>query len=197
MNIAELKKNVGVEGIEVAGIVKKIYPIKKGEGEWGPWSYQSLTIEDNTDSITVSLGNHDEITDKFEGLPVLFQPSLDKDGKRIGVSIKEESYKDKNGVQKKSIKVIANAAAKIVWGGEPKNTPSLTPSLVQGLVDDKTLSMLKSYAKDLVVACINSQIYKDEGQAAVGFGHWLNLLTAPKEEKKVEAEVNGSDCVPF
>ena len=38
MNIAELKKNVGVEGIEVAGIVKKIYPIKKGEGEWGPWS---------------------------------------------------------------------------------------------------------------------------------------------------------------
>ena len=197
MNIAELKKNVGVEGIEVAGIVKKIYPIKKGEGEWGPWSYQSMTIEDNSDSITVSLGNHESIKPEFEGLPVLFQPSLDKDGKKIGVSIKEESYKDKNGKQKTSIKVIANAAAKIVWGGEPKNTPSLTPSSVQGLVDDKMRSMLISYVKDLVISGMYNGYYPDEVSAATGFTHWLNLLTAPKEEKKVEAEVNGSDCVPF
>ncbi len=183
VGIKELKGMVGQEGMDFGGKVKEVWERKTGEGEYGPYSFQNISVTDGHDTIIVSLGNREEVTKKFIGLPVSFKSVMnDKQGKKMGVKVVEEKY-EKDGEEKKSIKAKVTASAEIIWGDikvpEGHDQPSFP--------DDKTKSMIMSYAKDLVVAGITAGFYKDETAAGAGYTHWFKFLTAP-EPKEVSAD---------
>ena len=97
MNISELKKSVGIQGIDVTGRVTKVFPRKEGTGDKGAWTLQRIELSDSTDSIICVLSNRKECPASFEGKTVaIFSPYVSKAGGKVGVRVVD---KEKYGLQ--------------------------------------------------------------------------------------------------
>jgi hypothetical protein len=70
MKIAEaLKLEPGMPLSEISGTILKVGKYHSGVSEYGPWSFQTVTIKDETGMVAVKLKNHHEIPVKAVGEP--------------------------------------------------------------------------------------------------------------------------------
>lgn len=83
----------------VAAVLQDIYPIgpkQRGEGKYGPWTMQNISLRDRTAHATVkaTLWNQPEMSKQSKGQAVLIEA-----GEKGGLSVKENSYKGKTEMQ--------------------------------------------------------------------------------------------------
>lgn len=121
MTIKELKdlreKLTVVDGIELGGKVTQIYQRYTGTGEFGDYSLQNIIINDDTDSIMVNLRNCPEANKDLIGKAIHFKSVYAEHlNRNVGVKIVEETYEDRNGVEKTVVKAIVTKSAQTIIG---------------------------------------------------------------------------------
>lgn len=58
MNIGQVKSlSNGIKGVEVTGVVERVFDPKSHDGQYGPWTSQSFVIKDETGELLCSLSN--------------------------------------------------------------------------------------------------------------------------------------------
>jgi len=188
MLIAEVKKNVGVEGIDVEGVIENVYDRSTGEGEFGEWSLQNIMLADSTGKIKCVLKNRDELGKACEGKYVKFSSNFnEKANKKVGVKIALNVYKGKETVE---LQATRSAGMEFI------NTPEAVVAVKENsdvrvrVEADKKDSMILSYAKDLTIACIEKGWYTDSISAAAGFAGWVNLLKQDGKLPEVGKEIS-------
>ena len=122
MRIKDCKDNVGVKGIEISGKIESVYPPKKGtSATYGDYSFQNITISDDTDKIGVSLRNREEMAEDKKGQQVTFESVfVESQKENMGVKVIQDEYKDKEGAEHKVIKLAVTGSAKITYGTPQK-----------------------------------------------------------------------------
>ena len=63
---------------EIVATVKKVFPAKRGEGKYGPWSVQNIILTDETGECRASVWG--SLMNDLEGQSVKFQSSAGKKG---------------------------------------------------------------------------------------------------------------------
>jgi len=113
MKIAELKENVGLNGIDIEGEITKIYPQKSGEGKFGKWTMQTIIIGDDTGSIPVIIWNHPEIKGQgvFKAISV---PDKNDQNIKKGIEVFKSVWTDTEGVKQCTVKVKVDKKARII-----------------------------------------------------------------------------------
>ena len=94
----------------------KLWPAKKGDGQYGPWTLQGGTFEQ--DGETVEAKFKFELPEERRGQQMLITAGTDKKGNPAGVSFETDKYRDKDGNPVEKQVVMVTAAAKLTWGGE-------------------------------------------------------------------------------
>jgi hypothetical protein len=119
MKINQLPDLVGVDGLELTATIVRVYPIAKGTSKYGEWTLQNIILKDETGSIKCLLKNRKECSTKLVGKTIKLASAMTDKGKKIGVRVVENTYKDKTSLE---LAVTGNAVISIV-GEETKESP--------------------------------------------------------------------------
>jgi len=123
MQISEMQRNVGIEGMSFEGQIISVSNRKTGSGQYGPYSFQNILLADGNAKISASIRNRDEITSDMKGKWFSFSSTPDKNGKNKGVRIEEDKWKDKETSEEHSkIQVVITPSAKMVAVEKGKET---------------------------------------------------------------------------
>lgn len=128
VKVKDFPTSAGLAGnLTIQGKIIRVYEKKAGQGDYGPWSFQNVTIEDDSGQGTICLKNRDdELTTADVDRSITIQSQETKNGV-LGVKIEQEEYKDKQGQAQTVIKAIITKAARITFG-DTNVTESATPT---------------------------------------------------------------------
>lgn len=112
LSAKQVAESVGLAGdLSVSGKIVRVYDKKSGTSDKGNWSFQNLTIQDETGEATICLKNRkEEVSKDSVGKSISVSSNKTSNG-ILGVKIEKEEYKDKDGNDKSSIKVIITPSA--------------------------------------------------------------------------------------
>ena len=121
-----------LEGIEPEDIIKKVtgkitklFPEKEKDGQYGPYTIQNGEIEVDGQSYKLALWNNTQ-PDSVKGREVTISSTRGKHGLN-GVTLEEESFKNKDGQQIHNQVIKISASAKIEYDG-PSEEPARVDS---------------------------------------------------------------------
>lgn len=149
MNIKQIKEDmVGTVIPRLEAKVTKVYERKTGEGQYGPWSLQSGTIEDSSGSMKI-LFKQLPSQDKLVGKSLIFKSIEGKRG-LCGVECKQgKEYKNKS-----EIELHVSSAALIVSKEEEPNVSLVEPSVrmpmtaTEAVQNERIMALDASLEKD-------------------------------------------------
>jgi len=99
------------------GTVKKVLDQRTGVGEFGPWTLQTLFLQDeHAHEVTVTWTCPDPFDAGVEGQTLYFESGRDKKEQLVGL---KREIRKKNGKTYESVKVDDRAKVKILSGGVP------------------------------------------------------------------------------
>jgi hypothetical protein len=115
MTISEaLKLEPGMPISEISGTIIKVGKYHSGVSDHGPWSFQTITIKDETGSIPVKLKNHNEVFAKAIGEPLTVRGIKTATNKPpAGVARAVDEYRGKN-----TPLILVDAKATVLVGAE-------------------------------------------------------------------------------
>lgn len=116
--------------------VKNAYPPKGGQNEYGPWTVQNATLEDETGTIKGGFFNATQDLRNFTGGQVTIKSGKDLKGKFSGIAVYDYENK-KTGAVERQLKVSEHATFDEVVGGsgetgEAGKYPAPSQPAVQG-----------------------------------------------------------------
>lgn len=111
----------GMTVVRVLAKVTAVFDRKTGEGQYGPWSLQNGTIEDETGKMKVVFKQLPS-QESLVGKTMIFKSMEGKHGLK-GCEVKKNEY---NG--KTTLELHVSKAALIVTSGEEANVSTVTPS---------------------------------------------------------------------
>ena len=153
MQISEMQRNVGIEGMSFEGQIISVSNRKTGSGQYGPYSFQNILLADGNAKISASIRNRDEITSDMKGKWFSFSSTPDKNGKNKGVRIEEDKWKDKEtGEEHSKIQVVITPSAKMSEIKEKEGTEKPKPSAPKSAEKKTEMSKSDWELKDLRVA---------------------------------------------
>ena len=116
------------------GTVKKVLDQRTGVGEFGPWTLQTLFLQDeHAHEITVTWTCPDPFDAGVEGQTLYFESGRDKKDQLVGL---KREIRKKNGKTYESVKVDDRAKVKVLNGGPTKTaTPKPEPTTGLPLID--------------------------------------------------------------
>lgn len=115
---------IGTVVPHITGTVKAVFPRKTGEGQYGPWSVQTVILADGGEEIPVSCWGFDELGHlKGQSVSVAATGTNKKTGKTQGTELKEG--KDKQGAARAELHVSHKAGGFI--GGDEPNPAFIRP----------------------------------------------------------------------
>jgi hypothetical protein len=92
---------------EITGKVKKVFPPKTGQGNFGPWSVRNIILQDETGEVRAGVWNI-EMQD-LEGKTVTFKSTPSKNG-MAGISVSENKGKNELKITEKCIVLDGGAS---------------------------------------------------------------------------------------
>lgn len=109
----------GMEGaLEVSGEIIRVVDKLKGEGEYGPWSFQKVTIKDEDGEATLSLKNRDEnLTTSEVGKFITIGSNETKKGGHKGVKVENREFKKKDGTVASALEIVVTGHASMEING--------------------------------------------------------------------------------
>ena len=124
--IQEIKKfPIGTVVPAVSGTVKATFPRKTGEGQYGPWSVQTLIVGDGAEEMPVSCWGYDDLSHLKGNFVSIGATGKDhRTGKTTGTELKEG--KDKQGAARLELHVSAKKGGFI--GGDTPNPAHMAGS---------------------------------------------------------------------
>lgn len=115
----EVPDSVGLAGnLSVSGKVIRVFERKAGKTDKGNYSFQNAILQDDTGEMTICLKNRKEEWKSSDVDRLVTLNSSETKNGILGVKIDKDVYKDKNGDEKTSIKVVITGSAKIIWDSE-------------------------------------------------------------------------------
>ena len=102
----------------VKATVEQVYQVKRGQGQYGNWSLQTIVVTDGTDRISVSLRNRDEESNALIGTEVTMSSVTTSKGQN-GVRCEEREFIDSTG-QKRIVCELVVTKSAIMDKGEKK-----------------------------------------------------------------------------
>jgi hypothetical protein len=110
---------------KVTGKITKLFPEKEKDGQYGPYTIQNGEIEIDGKSYKLALWNNTQ-PDSAKGREVTISSTRGKHGLN-GVTLEEESFKNKDGQQIHNQVIKVSASAKIEYDG-PSEEPARVDS---------------------------------------------------------------------
>jgi hypothetical protein len=211
MNITSIKDVGDMTGgdpvLAMRVTVKNAYPPKGGTNEWGDWSVQNATLEDDTGTIKGGFFNSNQDLRNFTGGQVTIKSGKDQKGKFSGIEVYDYTNK-KTGAVERQLKVSENVTFEEVVGGQggftapptqaPANTsPASRPARFTEDAEEKRESIERQVA--LREAVNFAGVYENPTAAGVvenaeKFYQFLSGVQVPMEEKK-EAQPDGDSQI--
>ena len=195
--ISELKKQpTGFPVIDLRATITGIKKQKVGTGQYGPYSFQDITLSDGQQSIVAKLSNWPELTEKDLDTSVYLSCYKNKDGKLVGAILADDKYAGQVIKVSKTAKFEPLTEEPPVKVETPK-VEEITPKKpVSGDQDEKYRSMAIAYAKDLVIArmvdIVDLYAFADKIVKYISSGEVINLDIPLTEEvicKESEEEI--------
>lgn len=122
-----------LEGLEPKDIIKKVtgkiiklFPEKSSEGQYGPYTIQNGVIEIDGESLKLALWNYTQ-PDSAKGREVTISSTRGKHGLN-GVTLEEESFKNKEGKEIHNQVIKVSASAKIEYDGASEEPVRVAPT---------------------------------------------------------------------
>jgi len=156
--VKEIKGMVGMSGMSLSGAtIMEVKPPYKGTGQYGPYTFQTITVMQDGEKMNVVLENIAEYPNSIIGSLISISPVLsEKDNTLTGV--KYEKRKDKNLYEHLELRVTKHANIRV---GTP---PPLTQESIK--VIDKVEKAFESPASvitrhttdpmDEMIHCLNN-----------------------------------------
>lgn len=189
---------------KVTGKITKLFPEKSSEGQYGPYTIQNGEIEIDGESYKLALWNNTQ-PDSAKGREVTISSTRGKHGLN-GVTLEQESFKNKEGKEIHNQVIKVSASAKVEYDGASEEPVRVAPKSIVSDNPEQELDRIVEthlYIDSLVRMAYRNTTNEETLRAYVSSvfieanRKGISIKSEPKSEPKAEPKVEKSELDPL